>query len=68
MFDRIVLRNYIDEKGIKQKAISKKTGISETALSKILDGSRKCEVNEYVSICKALNVKPDRFISTKECG
>ncbi len=62
MFDREALQKFIDENGIKQKYISAQTGIEETALSKILSGSRKCEVNEYLLICKALRVKPDKFI------
>lgn len=62
MFDRNLLQNYLDENGIKQKAVSIKSGIDETALSKILAGKRKCEVNEYIAICKALKVKPDKFI------
>lgn len=62
MFDRNLLQEYLDENGIKQKTISTKSGIDESALSKILTGKRKCEVNEYIAICKALKVKPDKFI------
>lgn len=68
MFDRNMLQDYIYEKGIKQKFISDKSGIDETVLSKILTGKRKCEVNEYIAICKALKVKPDKFIKTDEEG
>ena len=63
MFDRRLLQKYLDENGIKQKAVSIKSGVDETALSKILTGKRKCEVNEYIAICKALQVKHDKFIN-----
>ena len=36
MFDRRLLQKYLDENGIKQKAVSIKSGVDETALSKIL--------------------------------
>lgn len=62
MFSRKRLRDYIREHGYKQKVISEKTGISENALSNILDGKRKCEVNEFFLICKAINATPDEFI------
>lgn len=64
MFDRVSLQNYIENVGIKQKVISQKAGISETILSNILSGKRKCEVNEFLAICKALNVTPTKFIKS----
>lgn len=62
MFNREALQKYIEEQGFKQKAIAAKSGIDDTAFSKILSGNRKCEVNEYIAICKALGVKPNKFI------
>ncbi|MBS5368344.1 MAG: helix-turn-helix transcriptional regulator [Coprobacillus cateniformis] len=62
MIDREMLKRYIHDNGIKQRAISDKTGISETSISMILSGDRKCEVNEYARICKYLGVPFSKFI------
>lgn len=62
MFDREKLLNYINNIGIKQKVICQNTNISESAMSGILTGKRKCEVNEFISICRFLNVNPNEFI------
>lgn len=66
MFDRIKLQDYIENIGVKQKTISQKTGISETALCNILSGKRKCEVNEFLAICKAIRVSPTKFIAKED--
>ncbi|MCR0567398.1 helix-turn-helix transcriptional regulator [[Clostridium] innocuum] len=62
MFNRAKLQEYIENIGVKQKVISQKTGISETALSSILTGKRRCEVNEFFAICKAIGAEPTKFI------
>lgn len=64
MFDRDKLKKYIDNLGIKQKVIAQKSNMSETTLSNILNGKRKCEVNEFLSICNAISVNPNEFIKT----
>ena len=56
MFDYIALKQYLDDKGLKQKFIAEKTGISETALSAILAGKRKCSLDEYIKLCQFLAV------------
>lgn len=67
------LKEFIRDIGIKQKIISQKTGIPEVQLSLILQGKRRCEAGEYASICKVLNVNPNRFLNprlpdeTKNC-
>lgn len=71
--DFLELKRYIEKKGLKQKALSEKSGIPEVQLSLILSGKRKCEVGEYASLCEALEVKIERFIKpripdeTKNC-
>ena len=61
-FDSEGMKNYIEESGLKQKAISKKTGISEPILSLILQGKRRCEIGEYATICWVLGVNTDKFL------
>lgn len=63
MFNRIALKNYIDEVGLKQKAIAEKAGITESQLSLILNGKRSCDVDEYARICKAVGVSITKFIN-----
>lgn len=62
MFDRVALKDYINEMGLKQKSIADKAGLSQSKLSLILTGERKCEVNEYAKICKAIGVPLNKFI------
>lgn len=60
------IKNYLDRHGIRQKFISEKTGISENTLSAMLNGNRRIEVNEYISICKALDVPLNTFAGALE--
>lgn len=65
VLDTESLRKRIEESGFKQKAISEKAGISETALCLILQGKRKCETGEYASICAALGLPVDTFLKPR---
>ena len=56
------LKACIRESGLKQKYISQISGISEVALSKILNNKKKCEINEYLAICAALEQPFEKFI------
>lgn len=60
------IRSHIQENGLKQSAIAKKAGMTETALSMVLLGNRKLEAGEYVAICNALDVPLDTFVDRKE--
>ncbi len=62
MFDRKAMKKMITEKGYKQKIIAERAQISERQLSLILSGKRKCDVEEYVRICTALEVPIQTFI------
>lgn len=62
MFDRISLQKYISDNGLKQKTIADKAELPESTLSMILTGKRKCEVNEFFAICKAIKVSPMKFV------
>lgn len=56
------MKEYIKKTGLKQKAISEKSGIPEVRLSLILQGKRKCEAGEYASICRIIGVTHDKFM------
>jgi len=57
-FDYEALKAKIDSSGMKQKAVAVKAGLKENHFCLILNGKRKCEAGEYISLCKALEVSP----------
>ena len=57
------IRNFIDERHIKQTWLSEKTGIPTDKLSLSLKGRRRLTFEEYESICWALGVGVDKFLS-----
>lgn len=66
VLDYQAFKKYIEDSGMKQKAISEKTGVPETALCLILQGKRKCEIGEYANICTALNIPMEKFLKPKQ--
>ena len=56
------IKAYMDEKGIKQVFVSRKTGIPKEKLCSSLNGNRKLQFEEYELICGALDVNTDKFI------
>lgn len=55
------IREYLKANGITQEYIAKKTGMTKQAVSSSLCGARKLSADEYVSICEALGVSPNKF-------
>lgn len=51
----------IDARGMKQKFIAEKVGISETALSMLLNGKQKIDVEVFFKICMVLQMTPDEI-------
>ena len=60
------LRAAIDERGLKQKFIAEKIGISETALSAMLNGNQKIDVETFFAIAQVLRMTPDEIYEFKE--
>lgn len=60
------IKNYLNEKGIKQQFVSDKTGIARAKLNLSLNGKRKLEFAEYELICGALSVNTDKFLTPKK--
>lgn len=65
VLDNNGLRKQVEESGLKQKSISERAGLSETALCLILQGKRKCEIGEYANICLALGVSMEKFLKPR---
>ncbi len=59
------IKLYLENNGIKQSFLSEKTGIPITTLNATLNGNRKIQIEEYFSICDALNVRLDFFRGRK---
>lgn len=58
------IKAYIDENGIKQNFVAQKAGMSEDTLSKILCRRKRMLADEFLSICKALEIDPNTFRET----
>lgn len=56
------IKIYLENKGIKQKFVADKTGLSESAMSDICNEKRKVDAVEYYLICKALQLPLDYFL------
>ena len=56
------IKIYLENKGIKQKFVADKTGLSESAMSDFCNEKRKVDAVEYYLICKALQLPLDYFL------
>ena len=59
------VREYIEEKGIKQVVVAQKAGISKTTFNAIMNGKRTLYADDLRAICIALDVSPEVFIEVK---
>lgn len=55
------LREAVDASGLKQKFIAEQVGISETALSAMLNGNQKIDVDTFFAIAVVLRMTPDEI-------
>lgn len=60
------IKRYLDENGITQTFISKKTGIEMPKLNLALNGNRRLTFLEYEMICWALGVNTDKFLTPRK--
>lgn len=59
------IKRYLDDSGISQTFVAEKAGINLVALNMSLNGNRRLTADEYISICKALNLEPNFFSNGK---
>lgn len=59
------IKKYLEENGITQAFISRKTGIEPSKLSLALNGERKLTFDEYSVICGVLGVNTDKFLKPR---
>lgn len=55
------IKAYLDDCGIKYTRISEKTGIPINILSPMLNGKREIKAEEYICICRALELPLEMF-------
>ena len=60
------LRAAIVESGLKQKFIAEKVGISEAALSAMLNGNQKIDVDTFFRIAEVLKRTPDEIYGVRK--
>lgn len=60
------LKEAIEASGIKQKFIAEKVGISETALSAMLNGKQKIDVDTFMAIARVIRMTPDEIYNFKQ--
>ncbi|RHR72596.1 XRE family transcriptional regulator [Eubacterium sp. AF15-50] len=69
----VKIKEYLEEKGITQTFISRKTGIELPKLNLALNGKRRITLEEYSLICGVLKLNTDFFLKprlpdeTKNC-
>jgi len=55
------IKAYLDDCGIKYTRISEKTGIPINILSPMLNEKREIKAEEYICICRALDLPLETF-------
>jgi transcriptional regulator with XRE-family HTH domain len=55
------IKNFLEERGIKQSFLKKHLGISTSTVNAMLNGNRGISAEEYFKICTALKVPLDYF-------
>ncbi len=59
------IKAYLEDKGITQAFLSRKTGIQTTKLNLALNGARRLSLEEYSLICGVLGVDTNFFLRPK---
>ncbi len=59
------IKKHLDENGITQAFLSRKTGISKSKLNLALNGNRKLSFEEYELICGALGLPVGLFLEAR---
>lgn len=57
-----VLKNYIEESGLKKGKVAEKLGITSNQLSNRLTGRAKFDADFALLVSKKLNISPEKFL------
>ena len=61
MEPEIIIRNHIEDRGIKLVFIANKATMSKDTLSKSLSGKRKLKPREFIRVCSVLGLNINDF-------
>lgn len=56
------VRQYLEERGIRQSFVAEKCSMSTTTFNAMLNGHRKMYAEDLRAICYALEVSPEQFV------
>lgn len=59
------IKEYLENKGVTQAFLSRKTGIETPKLNLALNGGRRLSLDEYSLICGALGVDTNFFLKPR---
>lgn len=62
------IKDIIEEKGLKQKAVAKAAGFDEKVFSAMLTNRKIIKVSEIMDIANALGVEPNELYGIKREG
>ena len=63
VYERV--RDYLENRGIKQSFVADKIGMSMSTFNAIMCGTRKLYAEDLRAVCYALQVSPEEFIEHK---
>jgi len=63
---RTVLKDYIDNNGIKMTFIAERTGITKDRLSRIFQKERRLTADEFLAITEVLKVDVNELMGREE--
>lgn len=61
----VMIKRYLEENGITQVFLSRKTGIESPKLNLALNGGRRLSLDEYAVICGVLKVDTNFFLKPR---
>lgn len=56
-----LIKTYLKDNGIKQSFLASELSLKENVLTSMLKGNRKISAEEYIIICKVLNLEMTYF-------
>ncbi len=61
----VMIKNYLEDIGMTQVFLSRKTGIESPKLNLVLNGGRRLSLDEYAIICGVLGVDTNFFLKPR---
>jgi transcriptional regulator with XRE-family HTH domain len=61
----VMIKSYLEDRGISQAYVSRKTNINPVKLNLALNGNRTLSLEEYALICGALKVDTNKFLKPR---